>query len=178
MPGFLDKIKSGADKAAFEADRLRRQTQAQSALSKLKNDVNTQTAALGQKALALYDAGALAQPELLAVCQQMDALRQRIAVQEAEVERIRQEKPMDAPAPAEAPAPVPARAPAPSGHICPDCQTPLPADIRFCPECGAKAVDLAPPAPPEPPAHKVCANCGASVPAGSRFCPECGTAAA
>ena len=32
MPGFFDKIKSGADKAAFEADRLRRVTQAQSVL--------------------------------------------------------------------------------------------------------------------------------------------------
>jgi len=42
MPGFLDKLKSGADKAAFEADRLRRVSQAQSALNQLKRDVDAQ----------------------------------------------------------------------------------------------------------------------------------------
>jgi hypothetical protein len=163
MPGFLDKIKSGADKAAFEADRMRRVSQAQSALKSLQHELETQVAALGQQALALGDAGALTQPELLALLPPIDSLRQRIAAQEAEVERIRQEKPAEAPAPAPqqpaaapmpvpqppaaAPIPVPqplAAAPAPAlhGHICPQCQIELPADVRFCPECGSKAVDV------------------------------------
>ena len=152
MPGFLDKIKSGADKAAFEADRLRRVSQAQSALKALQHDLETQVAAIGQQVLALYDAGTLTQPELLALCPPIDSLRQRIAAQEAEVERIRQEKPPEAPAPvpeqppaAPTPAPQqppPAPAPALHGHICPQCRVQLPADVRFCPECGSKAVDV------------------------------------
>jgi len=152
MPSFLDKIKSGADKAAFEADRMRRVSQAQSALKSLQQELGAQTMALGQQALALGDAGTLTQPELLALLPSIGDLRQRIAAQEAEVERIRQEKPAEAPAPAPqepaaAPIPVPqppAAAPAPvlHGHICPQCKTELPADVRFCPECGSKAVDV------------------------------------
>ena len=148
MPGLFDRIKSGADKAAFEADRLRRQSQAQGALNKVKNDLNAQTAGIGQKVLALYDAGALAQPELLELCQQLDTLRQQIAGQEAEVERIKQEKPPEAEAPAPAPGPAPMAAPAP---------TPRPA-----------------PAPTPAPAAKFCPHCGATVTGGGRFCPECG----
>jgi hypothetical protein len=148
MPGFLDRIKSGADKAAFEADRLLRVTQAQSALKALQREME----AIGQQAVALYDAGTLTQPELLAILPQIDTLRQQIAAQEAEVERIRQEKPLEAPAPGEerleeAPAPAQeeppeAPAPAPQGRICPQCQTELPADVRFCPECGSRVEDL------------------------------------
>jgi hypothetical protein len=169
MPGFFDKLKSGADKAAFEADRLRRQTQAQSALKALQRDLENQVQALGQQALALYDAGTLTQPELLALGPQIDNLRQQISTQEAEIERIRHEKPPEAMGPAEEPpaaAPVPERPPTPvqaqarseaepppaapvqaaapglRGHICPKCQIPLPADVRFCPECGSRAVDI------------------------------------
>ncbi len=152
MPRFLDRIKSGADKAAFEADRLLRVTQAQSALKALERDLEAQMAAIGQQAVALYDAGTLTQPELLAILPQIDTLRQQIAAQEAEVERIRQEKPPEAPAPAEeeppqAPAPAQeeppeAPAPAPQGRLCPQCQSELPADVRFCPECGARVEDL------------------------------------
>ncbi len=148
MPGFLDKVKSGAERAAFEADRLRRSTQAQSALKALQRDLEAQVAAMGQEALALYDAGTLTQPELLAICPRIDALREQITAQEAEVERISQEKPPTAageePArPAEAAAPIreqPREAPAaaPQGRACPACQSPLPPGVRFCPECGAK----------------------------------------
>jgi RNA polymerase subunit RPABC4/transcription elongation factor Spt4 len=160
MPGFFDKIKSGADKAAFEADRLRRVTQAQSALNKLKGELTTHTTAIGTRAVELYDSGALAVPELQELCQQMDGLRQQIADQQGEIERIRQEK-----AP-EAPGAAPAPTAAPAGRPCPNCNAEVPAGVKFCPNCGSK-VDVAP-------AQIACPNCGATVPAGSRFCPECG----
>ena len=160
MPGFFDKIKSGADKAAFEADRLRKVTQAQGALNRLKGELNTQTAAIGARALELYDSGALAVPELQDLCQQADGLRRQVADQENEVQRIREEK-----AP-EAAAPAPAPTAGPAGHPCPNCGTQVPAGVKFCPNCGAK-MEVAP-------AQIACPNCGAVVPAGSRFCPECG----
>jgi hypothetical protein len=147
MPGFLDKLKSGAERAAFEADRLRRSTQAQSTLRALQRDLEAQMAVIGEEVVALYDAGSLTQPELLALCPRIDELRAQIQAQEAEVERIRQEEP---PADAdEEPVPpseaaaavqaVPDEAPAsaPQGSLCPSCGSPLPADVRFCPECGA-----------------------------------------
>ena len=160
MPGFFDKIKSGADKAAFEADRLRRVTQAQGALNKLKGELTTQVAAIGSRAVELYDGGALTQPELQELCQQMDGLRQQVADQENEIERIRQEKAPEAVAAAPAPTATPA------GRPCPNCHAEVAAGVKFCPNCGSK-VDVAP-------APATCPNCGAVVPAGSRFCPECG----
>ena len=160
MPSIFDKIKSGADKAAFEADRLRRVTQAQGVLNKLKGEQAAQVAAIGTKAVELYDAGAMTQPELQELFQQLDGLRQQVADQESEVERIRQDK-----AP-EAPAGAPAPAAAPVGVICPNCHAEVAPGVKFCPNCGSK-IDVAP-------APIICANCGATVPAGSRFCPECG----
>ena len=141
MPGFLDKLKSGADKAAFEADRLVRINQAQSALKAMQRELEAEVAALGQQALALYDAGTLTQSELLALGPKIDDVRQRIAAQEAEVERIRQEKPPEAAPAQERPAATAEADVAPEGRVCPNCQTPLSADVRFCPECGAKVAE-------------------------------------
>jgi hypothetical protein len=145
VPGFLDRMKSGAERAAFEADRLLRSSQAQSALRALQRDLQAQVAAMGKEVVALYDAGSLTQPELLALCPRIDDLRGQIEAQEAEVERISQEKPPTAPdeervPPSEAVAPVQA-APAPDSGVCLACGSPLPADVRFCPECGAKVAD-------------------------------------
>ncbi len=48
-------------------------------------------------------------------------------------------------------------------RICPHCNAEIPAESRFCPQCG---VQLTP---------TVCPRCGADLPPGSRFCPQCGT---
>jgi hypothetical protein len=157
MPGFLDKIKSSADKAAFEADRLVRVNQAQAAVRSAQRDLEGETLALGRETLALYDAGALNQPELQALCEKIDGQRQQLATLEAAVERIRQEKAPDAsqaavaeppvetlpasPVPPPAPAATPvsqAAAPTPQSRTCPNCGSPLRAGIRFCPECGTR----------------------------------------
>ena len=46
---------------------------------------------------------------------------------------------------------------------CPQCQTAVPADARFCPGCGRAA------------APDGCTGCGRDLAAGTRFCPACGT---
>lgn len=159
MPTIFDRIKEGADRAAFEADRLRRLQQAQSQLKALKRDVQQATDQLGAATLRLYDEGQLSRPELLQLCQEIDALREKVTAQEQEIERIRQEKPPEH------------LAPAVYGHICPNCRIELPADARFCPRCGGPAADVAPPTP-EPAAR--CAACGEPLLPGARFCPACG----
>jgi len=151
MPGFLDKLKSGADKAAFEADRLMRLNQAQSALKTVQRELETELQALGQEVLALYDAGNLAQPELLDRMPKIEAIRQRVTAQEAEVERVREEKPPEAgaaaPEPAAPPEPVapvrpgpPPPPPTPGAQVatCPNCGAALKPGVKFCPECGAR----------------------------------------
>ncbi|GAB4540047.1 MAG: hypothetical protein Kow0063_29480 [Anaerolineae bacterium] len=47
---------------------------------------------------------------------------------------------------------------------CPECNTPLAANVKFCPECGAKI---------QAQAH--CTECGTKLSPGAKFCPECGT---
>ena len=147
MPGFFDRVKSGAEKAAFEADRLRRVNQAQGVLKGIQRELDGTVAGFGAQVLALYDAGTLTQPELLAAGPQIDALRQKLAEQEAEIERIRQERPPEPEVAAPAPAPIQARQPgtepaagaaAPKGRFCANCGAALAPDVKFCMECGTK----------------------------------------
>jgi membrane protease subunit (stomatin/prohibitin family) len=46
---------------------------------------------------------------------------------------------------------------------CPSCNAPLPANVKFCPECGAKIKSKA-----------FCGECGSEIAPGVKFCPECG----
>jgi DNA-directed RNA polymerase subunit RPC12/RpoP len=47
---------------------------------------------------------------------------------------------------------------------CPSCNAPLPANVKFCPECGAKIEEAI-----------NCPKCNAKITPGAKFCPECGT---
>ena len=53
--------------------------------------------------------------------------------------------------------------------LCPNCNAVLPADAKFCPECGEK---ITRPSPPKTLTN--CPKCGAKLPEGAKFCPECG----
>ena len=46
---------------------------------------------------------------------------------------------------------------------CPSCNAPLAANVKFCPECGAKIKS-----------QTHCAQCGAALTPGAKFCGECG----
>lgn len=46
---------------------------------------------------------------------------------------------------------------------CPQCETPLAANAKFCPECGAQLK-----------AKSECPACGTALTPGVKFCPECG----
>ncbi len=52
---------------------------------------------------------------------------------------------------------------APTTMTCPKCGAKIPANSKFCNQCGAKIGGTS------------CPQCGAEVPAGSKFCPNCGT---
>jgi rRNA maturation endonuclease Nob1 len=49
---------------------------------------------------------------------------------------------------------------------CPACNKPLQANVKFCPDCGAKIVQKT---------H--CTQCGAKMEPGAKFCGECGAKA-
>ena len=164
MAGFLDRLKKGADRAAFEAERLRRIASVRFEINALKGQVKQNGQSLGIKALELFDADQLTQPELLEICEQIAALRQQVAEKEAKIEAIRQETLPEEPEPAI------------YGHICPRCKIRLPDEAQFCPRCGGPAADVLLPTLPEAPAPvRVCASCGTPLVEGAVFCPECGT---
>ncbi len=49
---------------------------------------------------------------------------------------------------------------------CPECNSPLERNAKFCPECGAKIK-----------AERHCTECGAKIPLEAKFCAECGSKA-
>ena len=66
-----------------------------------------------------------------------------------------------------APAQAPAGA-APATTTCPNCQATIPANSKFCPNCGTQLQTAA--------ATITCPKCGTENAAGSKFCTNCGTA--
>ena len=160
MPTIMDKLREQADRAVFEADKRRRIGNAQSAINVFRSQMQETISQIGVRALELYDAEQLSQSELIELCRQIVALREEIKVKEAEIEEIRRETFVVEPAPA-----------ALFGHICPKCKIKLKEEAEFCPRCGSKAEDIAP--PPSPTA-RTCANCGATLSRGVAFYPQCG----
>lgn len=59
---------------------------------------------------------------------------------------------------------------------CPKCQTVCPEDSKFCPTCGAEAVEISNGGKAVTVAGQVrfCSNCGAECTADTAFCPKCG----
>ncbi|HVP24186.1 MAG TPA: SPFH domain-containing protein [Conexivisphaerales archaeon] len=67
--------------------------------------------------------------------------------------------------------------------ICPNCKTQVPANSKFCPNCGfdftkSSAPSAPPTAPPSPPAGPsdgaFCTTCGKPLKPGAKFCGSCG----
>ncbi|MGD1995520.1 MAG: zinc-ribbon domain-containing protein [Anaerolineae bacterium] len=164
MEDLLDRVRSGAGRVGFEAEKQRRVAQARVELRGLKGQVDEVIQQLGQRAMELYRSGQIEQPELREACEQVASLEAEIAQKKEEIEKLRAEEYV---------APTP---PPPTGRICPQCQISLPEQARFCPECGSEAVDVAPePTTGPAPAERVCPNCGADASSEALFCPHCGT---
>ncbi len=60
---------------------------------------------------------------------------------------------------------------------CPNCASLVPANVKFCPNCGFAFPAAQPPAASAPAgASKFCPNCGSPVTTGAKFCNNCGNA--
>ena len=159
MSGIINRLRSGAGKAGLEADKLRRVTTIQMTIRSFRQEIEKGIGQVGQVAFALYQQGQITQPELQelqTVCYSVASLYAQIAAHEKEIESIRSEE-YDDPEQAT------------YGHICPNGHGRLAPETRFCPKCGATAIDV------HPPTMVRCNQCGTSLDANIRFCSNCGT---
>ena len=163
MSSLVNRFKSGAGKAAFEADKLRRLQAAQSAIKPLRGEADRLYFEMGKLAYLLFTQGGISQPELRTAGERLVEIQARIAAAEAEVERIRAEEFVE---------PLPS-AVTQSGMICPNGHGTLVGGASFCQTCGAAGVRPAP--MPQAAATMPCRQCGNELDLNARFCPACGT---
>ncbi len=168
MADFFGKLKSGAGKVAFEADKMTRVNKAQGELNQFKRQMEAFYLKLGEMYYRDHMGQAIDNPAYAEICQSLVGLEQQISAKNEEVKRINAEvfqgqgqqpavqQPMQpvSSAPFPGPAPVQPQAPDMPGMTPPspvNTEKPAQADSKICP------------------------NCGRQMAAAVKFCPDCGT---
>jgi hypothetical protein len=154
MSDFFGKIKSGAGKVAFEADKMNRLNKARSELEKIKNQIQVQFMKLGEMYYTQRANAAVTGPAYDEICQSIVALEDQVESKNRDIQRISAENyapqgTQPAPQPFSGPAQYP--------------PTPISTQTSF-PQTPAQAASTT----------KFCPNCGKEIPVAARFCTECG----
>ncbi len=157
MSDFFGKLKSGADKVAFEAQKMNRLNRAKGDLEKIKGQIQAQYAKLGQMYYTERETSGVTGPGFDEACLAIKDLEGQVLAKNDEIQKINAEvfapqgaqpaaQPASTPTQA-APAvatptqSMPATAPAPAAatmKFCPNCGTQMTVDTKFCPNCGTK----------------------------------------
>jgi len=154
MSDFFGKLKSGAEKVAFEAEKAGRLNRAKGDLEKIKNQIQAQYTKLGELYYNKRATAGVTGAEYDEICQAIQDLDNQIESMNEEVRRIT----------AETYAPQGAQ-PAPQHAY-------EPPQVPSAPAPG----EYTPPPMPAAAATKFCQNCGKELPPAVKFCPDCGTA--
>ena len=154
MPDFFGKLKSGAEKVAFEADKMARLNHAQGEVGKVKRQIEAQYMKMGQLVYQQHVNQGAEDPEVNEICQSINELEKEMAEKQAVVQRIDAETYSEQGEPKPAPA-APPVSPEPMADAVPP----------------APSVDAVSTPAPE---TKFCTNCGKEMPIMTKFCPECG----
>jgi len=149
--GQIQSAITGLRQRLAEADRKRKVSLIKQQLRDLHAQEAQAISALSAQVLALYEAGTLAQPELVSLCHGVDDIRKRLREQEDELQQLQ---------------PPP---PQPSDVRCPHCGAAVVTGAVFCQGCGTKLVSE-----PAEKSAQFCIHCGAQLRESSRFCPTCG----
>jgi zinc-ribbon domain len=156
MSDFFGKLKSGAGKVAFEADKMNRLNRAKGDLEKIKNQIQAQYLKLGEMYYNQKGTTGVTGLGFDEICQAIMSLESQVESKNSDIQRINAEiytsqvtQPTAQPTagPAQSPsaaaptqytppsAPVPAAA---TTKFCPNCSTEMPVETKFCPNCGTK----------------------------------------
>ncbi len=148
MSDFFGKLKSGAGKVAFEADKMARLNRAQNEQGQLKKQIEALYMKLGEMVYHQSQGQAPQDPAVAEICQNVVELENQVSAKGEEIQRINAENfsqgapapaPQAAPAPVPPPAPVVAEAaPAAQTRFCTNCGREMAASVKFCPDCGTK----------------------------------------
>jgi hypothetical protein len=155
MSDFFGKLKSGAGKVAFEADKMNRLNRAKGDLEKIKSQIQAQYLKLGEMYYHQRASVGVSGPAYDEICQAIVDLDQQVGFKTDEIQRINAEIFAAQGTP-----------PATQGFSVPAQVPPTPAPVQYTP----------PPAPAAAAAAtKFCSNCGKEMAVTVKFCPDCGT---
>ena len=141
-----DKLNNLATAATSKANSAIENGKLSLKIANEEKKINEFTLSIGELLLDKLDAGEVFDDEIAALYDSIKASREIIDAAKAEIEANR-----------------------PAVPVCAGCGEELPADVKFCPNCGTKVPEIE---IPEPPA---CPACGAPVDEDQNFCTECGT---
>jgi hypothetical protein len=158
MDNFMGKLKSGANKMAYEAEKVARSSRARNELDQFKGQVKAQYTKLGELYYQKRSTGVTG-PEFDTLCQAVADLEQQIKAKDEEIQKVTAETfesqsgqsatvissasvsvpsaPTPAATGAASPSSFPTQVNAPAQtKVCPSCGKEIPAAVKFCPECG------------------------------------------
>ena len=182
MADFFGKLKSGAGKVAFDADKAVRVNRVQGEKGQLKKQIEALFMKLGEMTYQRFVKQEPESPAFAEMCQNIAELERQVKAKDEEIQKINAEvfAPQAAPAPA-APAPAaqapaqPAPAPVSAAPVAP----PTPMASTPAPDMPAVVPPVPMPeaaaAPATQPQTKFCPNCGKEMALTVKFCPDCGT---
>ena len=130
MSDIFGKLKSGASKAAFDADKLMKVRKVEGDISQLKKQIDNFQERLGEITYLSYLNKEPQSQEAIDFCEKLIALEQQVVVKQEEIKTIQAEVFGQA-APASAPVVT-------NFQKCPSCSKMNATNTKFCAECGAK----------------------------------------
>jgi hypothetical protein len=151
MSDFFGKLKNGAEKVAFEAEKMTRVSRAKGELDMIKSQIQGQFMRLGEMYYNQRATSGVTGQAYDDLCLAIADLEKQAAAKNEEIQRMNTENyaPQGTPP---APQPVYGQAPYPPAPAAPSIPTPYaPAATVTCPKCGKE--------------NQV----------GVKFCPDCGT---
>jgi len=156
MSDFFGKLKSGAGRVAFEADKMNRLNRAKGDVEKLKSQIQSHYIKLGEMYYTQRASMGVTGSAYDEICQAIMNLEHQVETKNEDIQRINAEiytpqvtqptaqtvaGPVQSPStpfPSQYTPPSAPVSAAPTTKFCPNCGKEMPVETKFCPDCGTK----------------------------------------